>query len=87
MSVRPLRKIGKASDMNTLNSILVDIQENFNILGRQAPELIQANPSAGVINFLVKEADGTWHQWRLLAGAGVGLTQDNVNRTLTIHAP
>lgn len=87
MSLSTFRRLGTVNGLPDIQRVLQDAQQNFDTIRLQCPQINDDLPSAGTVKFLAQEADGSWHTWELLAGAGVSFVQDNSARTLTVKAP
>lgn len=76
-NIRTIQDAGKA---------LIDITSQLNVIINllNTPD---SNPAAGEIKAFIREDDGSYHLYSLVAGAGMTITPDTVNKTLTFTSP
>jgi hypothetical protein len=85
MSVQ-IRRVGEIQTLDHARNAIRDLESMVLGLIREAATTEDPAPASG-IQFLVRETDGTYHLWTLVAGAGVTLTLNSGTRTATITSP
>lgn len=80
------KRIGSVNSMKDVENAIRDLEGLCaNII--QYIATIEASPAAGDIKVPLREEDGSLHLYDLVAGAGVTITPDTVNKTLTFTSP
>lgn len=79
-------RVGPINSIQDTQRALSDVQL-FADSVFQTFQAMANKPGAGDLRLLVEEEDGLAHIWELVAGAGVTISFDAVNRQCTISSP
>jgi hypothetical protein len=79
-------RLGSVTTIKQAEVAIRDIEQQLDLI-TQLLATPEDGPGAGLIKVLIREDDGKYHLYALAAGAGVTITPDTTNKTITFTSP